>query len=359
MFDSLEAFISKKRMAAVSHGMDEAKTKQAYILPLLQLLSWDPFDIEEVVPEYASGEGRVDYALCLNGTPGVFIEVKKLGLALEGFEEQLLNYSFKVGVEIAVLTNGILWLFYLPLRQGDWQSRKFYAIDIVEQDTDEVACRFLDFLGKESVSSGAAKSNAEEVINTRKRERVLERSIPDAWKKLIDDPDDALIELLISTTESLCGFAPDTHMVARYLLNMNLDRDKKPSRPSPVKFQPQTHVEKGETRKTTKKTSPHPDEHVKQDKLIDEIVLALGKRGGTATKKDVQEALFEKYRDLWEKPHYQEFVANGIHRWIHNIAWAKEAAKTQGYVMPPSESGHGTWKLTEKGISRYQRLNQR
>lgn len=41
--------------ASVSHGI---------LIPLLQRLGWDPAEPDQVMPEYASGRGRVDFALC-------------------------------------------------------------------------------------------------------------------------------------------------------------------------------------------------------------------------------------------------------------------------------------------------------
>ena len=48
---------------------------------------------------------------------------------------QLLDYSFRQGVELAILTNGKTWWFYLPTKKGDWKARKFYTIDIIQQES--------------------------------------------------------------------------------------------------------------------------------------------------------------------------------------------------------------------------------
>jgi len=44
-------------------SFDEAATKQAVILRILKALGWNPFNIDEVYPEYSVGGRRVDYAL--------------------------------------------------------------------------------------------------------------------------------------------------------------------------------------------------------------------------------------------------------------------------------------------------------
>ncbi|GAI53783.1 unnamed protein product, partial [marine sediment metagenome] len=46
-----------------------------------------------------------------------------------------------------------------------------------------------------------------------------------------------------------------------------------------------------------------------------------------------------------QQPYYQELVSNGVPRWQHNLAWAKERAKKKGLIKPPDESGRGYWEL--------------
>jgi len=133
-------------------SFDEAATKQAVILRILSSLGWDPFNIDEVHPEYSVGGKNVDYALRHDNYNKVFIEVKKVGEDLDRHQEQLLNYSFQEGVKLAILTNGITWWFYLPLHEGSWEQRRFYTIEIYDQDANEIVQKFIDFLSKENVN---------------------------------------------------------------------------------------------------------------------------------------------------------------------------------------------------------------
>ena len=114
--------------------MMKASTKQAVILPILHILGWNTYKIDEVTPEYSLRGKRVDYCLRHNGSNRIFLEVKKVSEELENHEEQLLIYCFEEGIKLAVLTNGINWWFYLPLKEGNWRERrKFYAIDVYVQ----------------------------------------------------------------------------------------------------------------------------------------------------------------------------------------------------------------------------------
>ncbi len=207
---------------------DEAATKQAIILPILASMGWSIWDIKEVVPEYPVQKGRVDYALQINGEPKVFLEVKKIGEDLERHQEQLLQYAFARGIPLAVLTNGIGWWFYLPLLQGSWEQRKFYTIDLYDQASQSVAARFEQFLGKQSVLTGRAVKDAEEIYHSQQRQRSIQETLPKAWRKVVQEPDPRLVELLSEVTEELCGYRPDHTTVEKFLRGLALPK------PSPV-----------------------------------------------------------------------------------------------------------------------------
>ena len=101
--------VEQIKNAASFSSMDESATKQGVVLRLLSIAGWDTFDISQVVPEYTVGTKRVDYAL-RPGTPNaVFIEVKRPGENLERQQQQLLEYCFQEGVNLAVLTDGRTW----------------------------------------------------------------------------------------------------------------------------------------------------------------------------------------------------------------------------------------------------------
>lgn len=217
MSKELTAFIEKLKIERRFATLDEAATKQGIVLPLLSKLGWDTFNIDEVVPEYAVGDRRVDYALRLGNTNKVFIEVKKPSEELERHQDQVLDYSFKQGVKLAALTNGSSWWFYLPLNEGSWEQRKFYTIDIVEQGSEDVASRFFDFLSRNTIETGKAVENAEEVYRSRQKIRIVRETLPQAWDKLVSEADELLIDLLSETTEKICGYKADAELVETFL----------------------------------------------------------------------------------------------------------------------------------------------
>ncbi|MBN1997610.1 winged helix-turn-helix domain-containing protein [candidate division KSB1 bacterium] len=99
------------------------------------------------------------------------------------------------------------------------------------------------------------------------------------------------------------------------------------------------------------KEKPQIKDKIKQKEMIPDIVNILKENGGIATKEFVDEKIFQLYRDVFEQNYYQQKVSNGIPRWKHNVAWAKEIAKNMGLIEPPSMSGRGMWKLTDKGMN--------
>ena len=213
----LLAFIERLKSDRRLTAFDEAKTKQIVLLRILSLLNWDVYDIDEVLPEYAVGSQRVDFALRHSNVNKVFIEVKKIGEDLEKHQEQLLNYSFKEGVKLAILTNGISWRFYLPLHEGSWEQRKFYTIEIYDQSPTDIVGRFADYLAKENVNSGKAIENAETVYKGRQKEYLTRETLPKAWNKLISEPDEFLIELIADATEKMCGYKPSSSAVEAFI----------------------------------------------------------------------------------------------------------------------------------------------
>ena len=204
-------------------SFDEASTKQAVILRILSLIGWDTFNIDEVNPEYSIAGKRVDFSLRHSNTNKAFIEVKKIGEDLEKHQEQLLNYSFQEGVKLSILTNGITWWFYLPLHEGSWEQRKFYTIEIYDQNSEEIVGRFIDYLAKENIISGKAITNAEAIYKSRQKNHLIKETLPKAWSKLISEPDELLVDLLAEATEKLCGYKPD-HLAVENFISVNFSK---------------------------------------------------------------------------------------------------------------------------------------
>ncbi|MFO7898126.1 MAG: restriction endonuclease subunit R [Planctomycetota bacterium] len=217
MTDRLEDLLSRLRAEQALLQSGEEAIKQGAVLPILACLGWDWDNIREVAPEYSVGSGRVDYCLKTGEQPDVFVEAKRAGEELEKHQRQLLEYAFQRGVRIAILTNGLVWWFYLPLFEGSWEQRKFYAIDIREREIDAAASQFVAFLSREAVADGSAVKMAEATHKDRQKKRKARDAMPRAWRDLCEEPDELLVELLVEKVEALCGHRPDNDTAAEFL----------------------------------------------------------------------------------------------------------------------------------------------
>lgn len=231
---------------------DEASTKQAVILPILHILGWDTYKIDEVTPEYSLRGKKVDYCLRHNGSNRIFLEVKKVSEELENHEEQLLMYCFEEGIKLAVLTNGINWWFYLPLKEGNWrEKRKFYAIEIYVQSPEEIVDKFVSFLSKDKVVSGEAFNNAEKIYENKQKQTKIKEAIPSAWYKLINESNEELIKLISETTEKISGYYPQIEEIedflSHYLQNERPQIINKKTSINNQKKETSTYIRKGYT----------------------------------------------------------------------------------------------------------------
>jgi len=219
MQEKITKFIYSLREQQNLRNMNEEAVKQGIVLKILNYLDWDVFNTEEIYPEYSIEGGRADYSLRILNENKIFIEAKNSNVDLENstYKEQLLNYSFKQGVKLAILTNGLAWWFYLPLNEGSWDKRKFYSIDLIAQEPNEISSKFIDFLSKQNVYSGKAVENAEQIYKSKQKERIINETLPNAWESLITEPDELLIDLVADKTEKICGYKPSVELVKEFL----------------------------------------------------------------------------------------------------------------------------------------------
>ncbi len=307
MADQLIAFLQKLKTNPNVQSLDETATIQGVVQPIFGYLGWDTNNVfEEVIPQFAVEGGRVDFCLRANSNE-VFVEVKKPAEDLEKHQDQLLNYSYRQGVELAVLTNGLTWSIYLPLKKGEWKNRRCYTIDIIEQESSEAASRFIDLLSKPQVASGNAVKKAKDIFADLRKKKTIEDSIPQAWNRITSGPDSQLVGLLAEVTSKICGVQPETDQV-RYFFKRYADRfqllpqDDLPEEPEPIKVAPP---------KRPVSVSQHtlPRKKISQDELIPHILRSLHNHGGRASKEIVQMEIYQKFKDIFDQSWYKELVA--------------------------------------------------
>lgn len=98
----------------------EEATKNAFIMPFIQMLGYDVFNPVEVIPEMdcdlvkKKGE-KIDYAIMKDGEPIMLFECKHWQQDLNLHDNQLKKYFVASKARFGVLTNGIFYRFYTDL----------------------------------------------------------------------------------------------------------------------------------------------------------------------------------------------------------------------------------------------------
>lgn len=215
-------FIESLKQNKKLDTFDEASTKQAVVMRLLSLLGWDIFNVEEVYPDYAVGTQNVSYALRIRNTNKVFIEVKRVHKQLDNHQKALVNLGMRDGVNLAILTNGITWWFYLMAASGSWQQKWFYTIDIIKQKPDAFVTHLIDLLEKDKVTKGQSLKAAKSLFQE-KKQKLAADFLPEAWNQILSQPNKIFVELLSETTEKLCRYKVDSKTVEKFL-NKRLDK---------------------------------------------------------------------------------------------------------------------------------------
>ncbi len=199
---------------------NEQAVSQAIVLRVLRELGWDTNDPTAVWPEFQTGEGRADFALCHPPSkPAGFIEVKAPGKAEDGVR-QALEYAFHTGVPFIILTDGRIWSFYLPVERGSYEERRVYKLDLLERTVREAAETLQRYLTRERIASGAAMKAAKEDHESRSRRAQAQVAIPAVWRELVTKGNEELVALVADAVESKAGVRPDDDVVAEFLATM-------------------------------------------------------------------------------------------------------------------------------------------
>ncbi|POZ66853.1 type I restriction endonuclease [Dickeya solani] len=131
------------------HCTTEETTKQALILPFLDILGFNAYDPQKVRAEYgadfpgAKAGERVDYALFCQGVPVMFIEAKSYREKIDNHCPQLSRYfNSTPEVTISAITNGVEWRFFTDLKEKNiMDPSPFLRIrmdDITESDAEQL-----------------------------------------------------------------------------------------------------------------------------------------------------------------------------------------------------------------------------
>jgi len=122
----------------------EEATKNAFIMPFIQVLGYDVFSPLEVVPEFISDIGikkgeKIDYAIFKDNKPTILIECKHWAQNLNLHDGQLLRYFHVSKAKFGLLTNGIIYRFYSDLVEPNKMDEKpFLEFNISEIKDNQI-----------------------------------------------------------------------------------------------------------------------------------------------------------------------------------------------------------------------------
>jgi len=122
----------------LSQVQTEEATKNAFVMPFINILGYDVFNPFEVNPEYVADLGikkgeKVDYAIMKDGQPIILIECKHHKEKLDPHNSQLFRYFHTTKAKFGLLTNGITYRFYTDLVEVNKMDEKpFLEINITD-----------------------------------------------------------------------------------------------------------------------------------------------------------------------------------------------------------------------------------
>lgn len=181
----------KERMV---HITNEEMTKQALIIPFIQMLGFDVFNPVEVRPEYSADFGKkkgekVDYALFKDNEPIIFIEAKSVNENLNNHDAQLSRYfNSTTDVKLAILTNGVEYRFFTDLNANNiMDETPFLKIDLLNLKDSDI--ENLNKLRKENFDKDSLINYAEELVYT--------STLNDSLRKLFSNPSDDFVRFIV------------------------------------------------------------------------------------------------------------------------------------------------------------------
>ncbi|MDO4582996.1 MAG: type I restriction endonuclease [Planctomycetia bacterium] len=138
--------LGKRVTELKEHTQTEEATKNAFVMPFLNLLGFNVFNPLEVKPEFVADVGlkkgeKIDYAIFKDGEIILLVECKHWQTTLNiNNESQLLRYYHVSKSKFALLTNGIEYRFYSDLDEPNIMDKTpFLAFDITKIKDNQIA----------------------------------------------------------------------------------------------------------------------------------------------------------------------------------------------------------------------------
>lgn len=172
----------------------EEATKNAFVMPFIQILGYDIFNPTEVIPEFICDIGtkkgeKVDYVIKKDNEPILIIECKHWKQNADAHNSQLHRYYHVSKARFGVLTNGHIYNFYADLEKPNIMDEKpFFTLDLA--NLKDSSLRILENFTKHGYS-------LENILDSAEALKYI-KAIRAEFEKEIQEPTDEMIKMLVS-----------------------------------------------------------------------------------------------------------------------------------------------------------------
>jgi hypothetical protein len=194
------------------HITNEETTKQALIIPFMQVLGYDTSNPLEVQPEFVASWGekkdqRVDFAIFKNKEPIIFIEAKPVNENLVKYDAQLAQYFNAFSdTKFGILTNGEEYRFFTDIQKQNVMDKTPFLIVNLSNLKESDFNNLLKFK-KENYDKESLCNIAQELHYT--------TAITETFMELLKKPSPEFIRFLIGNT------MPEKRITDKLLEKMN------------------------------------------------------------------------------------------------------------------------------------------
>jgi hypothetical protein len=172
----------------------EEATKNAFVMPFIQILGYDIFNPTEVIPEYICDIGtkkgeKIDYVIMRDGEPILIIECKHWKEKVDAHNSQLHRYYHVSKSRFGVLTNGHTYNFYADLEKPNIMDEKpFFTLDL--SNIKDASLKILEKFSKNGY-------NLVDILDSAEGLKYI-KAIRTEFEKELQEPSDELIKLLVN-----------------------------------------------------------------------------------------------------------------------------------------------------------------
>lgn len=175
--------------------LTEEACKTAFVMPFLNMLGYDVFNPDVVIPEFIADVGikkgeKVDYAIRVNGKISILIECKSSSANLkEVHMSQLYRYFHVTEAKFAILTNGIEYWFYTDIDEPNKMDQiPFFKFNLLSHRSADIS---------ELQKFSSEQFDVDNIVSTANNLKYSS-ALKNEFSKEISNPSDELCKILVS-----------------------------------------------------------------------------------------------------------------------------------------------------------------